>query len=153
MDIRENAVKVYKDTAWAWFGVIFFIAMMALVTYTLITSDIDTWLYVVLGVFLIILMTYFFDIKKNRNTIVVYPDCLEIEHAQRIDNAFANEDVGTVEIQWTQIKRFSVESIRGAYHYYMIIELQNGKRYRFAVFEPTLFFLKRQLKRYHKQYK
>ena len=35
MDIRENAVKVYKDTAWVWFGVIFFTVMMAWVIYLL----------------------------------------------------------------------------------------------------------------------
>ena len=65
MDIRENAVKVYKDTAWVWFGVIFFIAMMAWVIYLLFTSDLDLWLYVVLSVALIIIsITHFFDIKK-----------------------------------------------------------------------------------------
>ena len=153
MDIRENAVKVYKDTAWVWLGVIFFIAMMAWVVYLLFTSDLDTWLNVVLGVSLVMTTTYFFDIKKNRNTIVVYPDCLAVEHAQRTDKAFIWEDAGTVEIPWSQIKRFSVEGIHWAYHYYMIVELQNGKSYRFAVFEPTKLFLKRQLKKYHKQYK
>ena len=93
---QKNAVKVYKDTAWVWFGVIFFTAMMAWVVYFLFTSDLDTWLYVVLGVSLVITTTYFFDIKKNRNTIVVYPDCLAVEHAQRTDNAFIWEDAGTV---------------------------------------------------------
>lgn len=131
--------------AWSFF----FIGMIALVIYLLFTSDYDTWLYVVLGVSLVMTTTYFFDIKKNRNTIVVYPDCLAVEHAQKI----AGEDAGTVEIPWSQMKRFSVEGIRGAYHYYMIVELQNGKSYRFTVFEPTLFFLKRQFKKYHKQYK
>ena len=153
MDIRENAVKVYKDTAWVWFGVIFFTVMMAWVIYLLFTSDLDTWVYVVLGVSLVMTTSYFFDIKKNRNTIVVYPDCLAVEHAQRTDKAFIWEDAGTVEIPWSQIKRFSVEGIHWAYHYYMIVELQKGKSYRFAVFEPTKFFLKRQLKKYHKQYK
>ena len=33
------------------------------------------------------------------------------------------------------------------------IELQNGKSYRFTVLEPAEFFLNRQLKKYHKQYK
>lgn len=103
MDIRENAVKVYKDTAWVWFGVIFFIAMMALVVYLLFTSDLDTWLYVVLGVSLIVDMTYFFDIKKNRNTIIVYPDCLAVEHAQRTDIASIWENIGTVEIPWSPV--------------------------------------------------
>ena len=152
MDIRENAVKVYKDTAWVWFGVIFFTVMMAWVIYLLFTSDLDTWLYVVLGVSLVMTTSYFFDIKKNRNTIVVYPDCLAVEHAQRTDKAFIWEDAETVEIPWSQIKRFSVEGIHWAYHYYMIVELQKGKSYRFAVFEPTKLFLKRQLKKYHKQY-
>ena len=156
MDIRENAVKVYKDTAWVWLGVIFFIAMIAWGIYLLFTSDLDTWVYVVLGVSLVTTTTYFFDIKKNRNTIVVYPDCLAVEHAQRTDKAFIWEDAGTVEIPWSQIKRFSVEGIHWAYHwayhYYMIVELQKGKSYRFAVFEPTKLFLKRQLKKYHKQY-
>lgn len=117
------------------------------------TSDLDLWLYVVLSVALIISITHFFDIKKNRNTVVVYPDYLEIEHAQRIDNSFVWEDVGTVEIQWSQIKRISVEGIYRATYYYMIIELQNGKSYRFTVIEQTRFYMKRQLKKYHKQYK
>ena len=106
-----------------------------------------------LGVALITFITHYFDIKKIRNTVVVYPDYLEIEHAQRIDKTFVWEDVGTVEIQWSQIKRISVEGLYGAIYYYMIIELQNKKSYRFTVIELTRFFMKRQLKKYHKQYK
>ena len=80
MDIRDNAVKVYKDTGWVWFEVIFLIAIQALFVYFMFTSDLDLWLYVVLSVALIIIsITHFFDIKKNRNTVVVYPDYLEIE--------------------------------------------------------------------------
>ena len=154
MDIRDNAIKVYKDTGWVWFEVIFLIAFQALFVYFMFTSDLDLWLYVVLSVALIIIsITHFFDIKKNRNTVVVYPDYLEIENAQRIDNTFAWKDVGTVEIQWSQIKRISAEGIYGATYYYMIIELQNKKSYRFTVIEQTRFYMKRQLKKYHKQYK
>lgn len=154
MEIRDNAVKVYKDTAWVWFGVIFFIALEVWLIHVMLASD-DIWLYLVIGVSLILFITYFFDIKKNRNTIVVYPDFLQIEHAQKLNDAFmgVEEDIGTIEIQWPQIKRISSKSIRGAYHYYILIELQNGKCYRFAVFEPTKLFLKRQLKKYHEQYK
>ena len=153
MDIRDNAVKVYKDTGWVWFEVIFLIAIQALFVYFMFTSDLDLWLYVVLSVALIISITHFFDIKKIRNTIAVYPDSLQIEHTQKMQDASVWKDVGTVEIQWSQIKRISVEGIYGATYYYMIIELQNGKSYRFTVIEPTRFYMKRQLKKYHKQYK
>ncbi len=153
MDIRDNAVKVYKDTGWVWFEVIFLIAIQALFVYFMFTSDLDLWLYVVLSVALIISITHFFDIKKNRNTIAVYPDTLQIEHTQKMQDASVWKDVGTVEIQWSQIKRISVEGIYGATYYYMIIELQNGKSYRFTVIEQTRFYMKRQLKKYHKQYK
>lgn len=117
------------------------------------TLDLDLWLYVVLSVALIISITHFFDIKKNRNTIAVYPDTLQIEHTQKMQDASVWKDVGTVEIQWSQIKRISAEGIYGATYYYMIIELQNKKSYRFTVIEPTGFYMKRQLKKYHKQYK
>ena len=153
MDIRDNAVKVYKDTGWVWFEVIFLIAIQALFVYFMFTSDLDLWLYVVLSVALIISITHFFDIKKIRNTIAVYPDSLQIEHTQKMQDASVWKDVGTVEIQWSQIKRISVEGLYGATYYYMIIELQNGKSYRFTVIEPTRFYMKRQLKKYHKQYK
>jgi hypothetical protein len=153
MDIRDNAVKVYKDTGWVWFEVIFLIAFQALFVYFMFTSDLDLWLYVVLSVALIISITHFFDIKKIRNTIAVYPDSLQIEHTQKMQDASVWKDVGTVEIQWSQIKRISVEGLYGATYYYMIIELQNGKSYRFTVIEPTRFYMKRQLKKYHKQYK
>ena len=154
MDIRDNAVKVYKDTGWVWFEVIFLIAIQALFVYFMFTSDLDLWLYVVLSVALIIIsITHFFDIKKIRNTIAVYPDTLQIEHTQKMQDASVWKDVGTVEIQWSQIKRISVEGIYGATYYYMIIELQNGKSYRFTVIEQTRFYMKRQLKKYHKQYK
>ena len=153
MDIRDNAVKVYKDTGWVWFEVIFLIAIQALFVYFMFTSDLDLWLYVVLSVALIISITHFFDIKKNRNTIAVYPDTLQIEHTQKMQDASVWKDVGTVEIQWSQIKRISVEGLYGATYYYMIIELQNGKSYRFTVIEQTRFYMKRQLKKYHKQYK
>ena len=153
MDIRDNAVKVYKDTGWVWFEVIFLIAFQALFVYFIFTLDLDLWLYVVLSVALIISITHFFDIKKIRNTIAVYPDSLQIEHTQKMQDASVWKDVGTVEIQWSQIKRISVEGLYGATYYYMIIELQNGKSYRFTVIEPTRFFMKRQLKKYHKQYK
>ena len=153
MDIRDNAVKVYKDTGWVWFEVIFLIAIQALFVYFMFTSDLDLWLYVVLSVALIISITHFFDIKKNRNTIAVYPDTLQIEHTQKMQDASVWKDVGTVEIQWSQIKRISAEGIYGATYYYMIIELQNGKSYRFTVIEQTRFYMKRQLKKYHKQYK
>ena len=153
MDIRDNAVKVYKDTGWVWFEVIFLIAFQALFVYFIFTLDLDLWLYVVLSVALIISITHFFDIKKNRNTIAVYPDTLQIEHTQKMQDASVWKDVGTVEIQWSQIKRISVEGLYGATYYYMIIELQNGKSYRFTVIEPTRFYMKRQLKKYHKQYK
>ena len=153
MDIRDNAIKVYKDTGWVWFEVIFLIAFQALFVYFMFTSDLDLWLYVVLSVALIISITHFFDIKKNRNTIAVYPDTLQIEHTQKMQDASVWKDVGTVEIQWSLIKRISAEGIYGATYYYMIIELQNGKSYRFTVIEPTRFYMKRQLKKYHKQYK
>ena len=153
MDIRDNAVKVYKDTGWVWFEVIFLIAFQALFVYFMFTSDLDLWLYVVLSVALIISITHFFDIKKIRNTIAVYPDSLQIEHTQKMQDASVWKDVGTVEIQWSQIKRISVEGLYGATYYYMIIELQNGKSYRFTVIEQTRFYMKRQLKKYHKQYK
>lgn len=153
MDIRDNAVKVYKDTGWVWFEVIFLIAFQALFVYFMFTLDLDLWLYVVLSVALIISITHFFDIKKNRNTIAVYPDTLQIEHTQKMQDASVWKDVGTVEIQWSQIKRISVEGIYRATYYYMIIELQNGKSYRFTVIEQTRFYMKRQLKKYHKQYK
>ena len=153
MDIRDNAVKVYKDTGWVWFEVIFLIAIQALFVYFMFTSDLDLWLYVVLSVALIISITHFFDIKKNRNTIAVYPDTLQIEHTQKMQDASVWKDVGTVEIQWSQIKRISAEGIYGATYYYMIIELQNKKSYRFTVIEQTRFYMKRQLKKYHKQYK
>ena len=153
MDIRDNAIKVYKDTGWVWFEVIFLIAFQALFVYFIFTLDLDLWLYVVLSVALIISITHVFDIKKNRNTIAVYPDTLQIEHTQKMQDASVWKDVGTVEIQWSQIKRISVEGIYGATYYYMIIELQNGKSYRFTVIEQTRFYMKRQLKKYHKQYK
>ncbi len=153
MDIRDNAVKVYKDTGWVWFEVIFLIAFQALFVYFMFTLDLDLWLYVVLSVALIISITHFFDIKKNRNTIAVYPDTLQIEHTQKMQDASVWKDVGTVEIQWSQIKRISAEGIYGATYYYMIIELQNKKSYRFTVIEQTRFYMKRQLKKYHKQYK
>ena len=153
MDIRDNAVKVYKDTGWVWFEVIFLIAIQALFVYFMFTLDLDLWLYVVLSVALIISITHFFDIKKNRNTIAVYPDTLQIEHTQKMQDASVWKDVGTVEIQWSQIKRISAEGIYGATYYYMIIELQNKKSYRFTVIEQTRFYMKRQLKKYHKQYK
>ncbi len=153
MDIRDNAIKVYKDTGWVWFEVIFLIAFQALFVYFMFTSDLDLWLYVVLSVALIISITHFFDIKKNRNTIAVYPDTLQIEHTQKMQDASVWKDVGTVEIQWSQIKRISAEGIYGATYYYMIIELQNKKSYRFTVIEQTRFYMKRQLKKYHKQYK
>lgn len=153
MDIRDNAVKVYKDTGWVWFEVIFLIAFQALFVYFIFTVDLDLWLYVVLSVALIISITHFFDIKKNRNTIAVYPDTLQIEHTQKMQDASVWKDVGTVEIQWSLIKRISAEGIYGATYYYMIIELQNKKSYRFTVIEPTGFYMKRQLKKYHKQYK
>ncbi len=152
MVIRDNAIKVYKDTAWVWLGVFFFIAMEATFIYLLFASN-DIWLYVVSVVAIILIMTYFFEIKRNRNTIVVYPNSLQIEHAQKMKDTFEWEDVGTVEIQWPQIKQFSVELKRGSYYYTILVEMQEGKNYRFAVFEPTKFFLKQQLKRYHKQYK
>ena len=153
MDIRDNAIKVYKDTGWVWFEVIFLIAFQALFVYFIFTLDLDLWLYVVLSVALIISITHFFDIKKNRNTIAVYHDTLQIEHTQKMQDASVWKDVGTVEIQWSQIKRISVEGLYGATYYYMIIELQNGKSYRFTVIEQTRFYMKRQLKKYHKQYK
>lgn len=153
MDIKNNAIKVYKDTGWVWFEVIFLIAIQALFVYFMFTSDLDLWLYVVLSVALIISITHFFDIKKIRNTIAVYPDSLQIEHTQKMQDASVWKDVGTVEIQWSQIKRISVEGLYGATYYYMIIELQNGKSYRFTVIEQTRFYMKRQLKKYHKQYK
>lgn len=153
MDIRDNAIKVYKDTGWVWFEVIFLIAIQALFVYFMFTSDLDLWMYVVLSVALIISITHFFDIKKIRNTIAVYPNTLQIEHTQKMQDASVWKDVGTVEIQWSQIKRISADGIYGAIYYYMIIELQNGKSYRFTVIEQTRFFMKRQLKKYHKQYK
>ena len=94
MDIRENAVKVYRDTALAWFCVIFLVSMLALVIYLVFTSDLSTWGYVVFGVAFIATVSYFFDIRKNRNTIVVYPESLQIEHAQRMKNDFEGDDVG-----------------------------------------------------------
>ena len=153
MDIRENAVKVYRDTALAWFCVIFLVSMLALVIYLVFTSDLSTWGYVVFGAAFIAIVSYFFDIRKNRNTIVVYPESLQIEHAQRMKNDFEGEDVGTVEIEWSQIKRISRENVYRALYNRYIIELQKGKSYRFTVLEPSEFFLKRQLKKYHKQYK
>ncbi len=153
MDIRDNAVKVYKDTGWVWFEVIFLIAFQALFVYFIFTIDLDLWMYVVLSVALIISITHFFDIKKNRNTIAVYPNTLQIEHTQKMQDASVWKDVGTVEIQWSLIKRISAEGIYGATYYYMIIELQNKKSYRFTVIEQTRFYMKRQLKKYHKQYK
>lgn len=98
-------------------------------------------------------MSYFFEIRKNRNTIVVYPESLQIEHAQRMKNDFEGDDVGTVEIEWSEIKEFSREDTRFEIYNCYKIELQNGKSYRFTVLEPAEFFLKRQLKKYHKQYK
>ena len=153
MDIRENAVKVYRDTALAWFCVIFLVSMLALVIYLVFTSDLSTWGYVVFGVAFIATVSYFFDIRKNRNTIVVYPESLQIEHAQRMKNDFEGDDVGTVEIEWSEIKEFSSEYTRFEIYNCYKIELQNGKSYRFTVLEPAEFFLNRQLKKYHKQYK
>ena len=153
MIIRENAVKVYKDTVWVWIGIIFFVAVLAFFIYLLFTGNYSIWGYVSFGVALILTSTYFFEIKKGRNTIVVYPDSLHIEHAQMINNDFLWENVGTVEIKWSQIKRISCEYLYKQYYYYVIIEPQKGKSYRFAAFEPTRLFLKRQLKEYHKQYK
>ena len=153
MDIRENAVKVYRDTALAWFCVIFLVSMLTLVIYLVFTSNLSTWGYVVFGAAFIAIVSYFFDIRKNRNTIVVYPESLQIEHAQRMKNDFEGEDVGTVEIEWSQIKRISRENDYRALYNRYIIELQKGKSYRFTVLEPSEFFLKRQLKKYHKQYK
>ena len=153
MDIRENAVKVYRDTALAWICVIFLVSMLTLVIYLVFTSNLSTWGYVVFGAAFIAIVSYFFDIRKNRNTIVVYPESLQIEHAQKMKNDFTWEDVGTVEIEWSQTKRISRENDYGAIYNRYIIELQKGKSYRFTVLEPSEFFLKRQLKRYHKQYK
>ena len=77
MDIRENAVKVYRDTALAWICVIFLVSMLTLVIYLVFTSNLSTWGYVVFGADFIAIVSYFFDIRKNRNTIVVYPESLQ----------------------------------------------------------------------------
>ena len=154
MNIPENAVKVYKDTAWVWFGIIFLVVMEALYAWLLISYPCTILGYVIFGIGAVIVpLSIIHSIVKYRNTIVVCPDVLRIEHAQRQTKDYEWEDLGTVDIEWSNIKRFSKETRRWEFYYYIIVEPTEGREYRFAVMEPTQFFLIRQLKKYHKQYR
>ena len=154
MNIPENAVKVYKDTAWVWFGILFLVVMEALFAWLLISYPNTIWGYVIFGIGAVIVpLSIIHSIVKHRNTIVVCPDVLRIEHAQRQTKDNEWEDLGTVDIEWSNIKRFSKETRWMQFEsYYIVVEPTEGREYRFAVTEPTQFLI-RQLKKYHKQYR
>ena len=154
MNIPENAVKVYKDTAWVWFGIQFLVVMEALFAWFLTSYSGTIWGYVIVGIGAVTLLQYIiYAIVRKRNTIVVCPDFLRIEHMQRRTKDYEWEDLGTIDIEWSNIKQFSEENLRWEYYYYIIVEPTKGMEYRFAVMEPTHLFLKRQLRKYHKQYR
>ena len=154
MNIPENAVKVYKDTAWVWFGILFLVVMEALFAWLLISYPCTIGGYVIFGIGAVIVpLSIIHSIVKHRNTIVVCPDVLRIEHAQRLTKDYEWEDLGTVDLEWSNIKRFSKETRWMEYYYYIVVEPTEGREYRFAVMEPTQFFLIRQLRKYHKQYR
>lgn len=154
MNIPGNAVKVYKDTAWVWVGIIFLVIMEALLAWLWFAYTHETWGYVIIGAgTFIVLESVIYAIIKKKNNIVVCPDFLRIEHAQRLTKDYKWEDLGTVDIEWPNIKHFSKKTCRGDYYYYIIVEPTEGRKYRFAVMEPTQFFLIRQLRKFHKQYR
>ena len=154
MNIPENAVKVYKETAWVWFGILFLVVMEALFAWFLISYPSTIWGYVIVGIGAVIVpLSIIHSIVKHRNTIVVCHDVLRIEHAQRQTKDYEWEDLGTVDIEWSNIKRFSKETRWMEFYYYIVVELTEGREYRFAVMEPTQFILIRQLRKYYKQYR
>ena len=154
MNRPENAVKTYKSTEWVWFGILFLVVMEALFAWFLISYPSTIWGYVIFGIGAVIVpLSIIHSIVKHRNTIVVCPDVLRIEHAQRRTKDYEWEDLSTVDIEWSNIKRFSKETRWMEYYYYIAIEPTEGREYRFAVMEPTQFFLIRQLKKYHNQYR
>ena len=154
MNIPGNAVKVYKDTTWVWVGILFLVVMEALFAWFLISYSSTIWGYVLIGAAAAIFpLSIIHSIVKHRNTIVVCHDVLRIEHAQRQTKDYEWEDLGTVDIEWSNIKRFSKETRWMEYYYYIAIEPTKGRVYRFAVMEPTQFSLIRQLRKYHKQYR
>ena len=154
MNIPENAVKVYKGTEWVWFGILFLVVMEALFAWFLISYPSTIWGYVIFGIGAVIVpLSIIHSIVKHRNTIVVCPDVLRIEHAQRQTKDYEWEDLGTVDIEWSNIKRFSKETRWMQFEsYYIVVEPTEGREYCFAVTEPTQFLI-RQLKKYHKQYR
>ena len=153
MNIPENAVKVYKDTAWVWFCILFLVVMEALFAWFLTSYSSTIWEYVLIGAAAAIFpFSIIHSIVKYRNTIVVCPDVLRIEHAQRQTKDYEWEDLGTVDIEWSNIKQFSKETRWMEFYYYIVVEPTEGREYRFAVTEPTQFLI-RQLKKYHKQYR
>ena len=154
MNIPENAVKVYKDTAWVWVGIIFLVVMLASLAWLWFAYSHDIWGYIWLGVAAVgLLLSIIYAIVRKRNTIVVCPDFLRIEHVQRRTKDYEWEDLGTIDIEWSNIKQFSKETFRWDYYYYIIVEPTKGMEYRFAVMDPTHLFLKRQLRKYHKQFR
>lgn len=153
MNIPENAVKVYKDTAWVWVGIILMVVMLALLAWFWFAYSHNIWGYIGIGLAAVsLLLSIIYAIVKKRNTIVVCPDFLRIEHVQRRTKDYEWEDLGTIDIEWSNIKQFSKETLC-EYYYYIIVEPTKGMEYRFAVMEPTHLFLKRQLRKYHKQYR
>ena len=154
MNIPGNAVKVYKDTTWVWVGILFLVVMEALFAWFLILYSSTIWGYVLIGAAAAIFpLSIIHSIVKHRNTIVVCHDVLRIEHAQRQTKDYEWEDLGTVDIEWSNIKRFSKETRWMKFYYHIVVEPTEGREYRFVVMEPTQFFLIRQLKKYHKQYR
>ena len=154
MNIPGNAVKVYKDTTWVWVGIFFLVVMEALFAWFLISYSSTIWGYVLIGAAAAIFpLSIIHSIVKHRNTIVVCHDVLRIEHAQRQTKDYEWEDLGTVDIEWSNIKRFSKETRWMKFYYHIVVEPTEGREYRFVVMEPTQFFLIRQLKKYHKQYR
>lgn len=95
MNIPKNAVKVYKDTAWVWGGIIFLAVMLASWAWFWFAYTHEIWGYVwleVVAVGLLLTINYAI-VKKN---IVVSPDYLRIEHAQRRTKDYEWEDLGTI---------------------------------------------------------
>jgi len=154
MNIPKNAVKVYKDTAGVWVGIIFLVVMLASWAWVWFAYSLDIWGYILLGVAAVSsLLSIIYAIVRKRNTIVVCPVFLRIEHVQRRTKDYEWEDLGTIDIEWSNIKQFSEENLHWDYYYYIIVEPTKGMEYRFAVMDPTHLFLKRQLRKYHKQFR
>lgn len=69
MNIPENAVKVYKDTAWVWVGIIFLVVMLASWAWLWFAYSHDIWGYIWLGVAAVsLLLSIIYAIVRKRKT-------------------------------------------------------------------------------------